>query len=95
MGVDDRIRILHMIDASKEAIAFIQTIEFQDFAKNRMLILSIIKEIEIIGEATSRISDETKLEYPNVLERYFAMKIYTNPPSLLYNFIMNNITFEL
>jgi uncharacterized protein with HEPN domain len=38
----------------------------EEFSKNRMLILSVIKEIEIIGEAASRVSEETKLIYPEV-----------------------------
>jgi uncharacterized protein with HEPN domain len=63
---EDRIRIQHMIDASNEALSFIEGIAEENFSKNRMIILSVIKDIEIIGEAASRISDEIKMKYRDI-----------------------------
>jgi len=63
---EDRIRIQHMFDASKEALTFVEGITEENFSKNRMIILSVIKDIEIIGEAASRISDEIKSRYPDI-----------------------------
>ena len=55
-----------MIDAGEEALSFTSNVTEENFSKNRMLILSVIKDIEIIGEAAAKISEETKLKYPNI-----------------------------
>jgi uncharacterized protein with HEPN domain len=66
MKPEDGIRIQHMIDAANEALFFTGDIVEEDFSRNRMLILSVIKEVEIIGEAASKISEETKSKYPDI-----------------------------
>jgi uncharacterized protein with HEPN domain len=58
MNQRDRIRIRRMLDACREAISFIQGKSFPDVAADRILLLAVIKEIEIVGEAASRISAE-------------------------------------
>jgi len=56
----DRIRIQHMLDAGYEAREFLADYSAEDLAQDRMRALSIVKCIEIIGEAASSISPETK-----------------------------------
>jgi len=60
MTPDDRIRLRHMLDAAREALEFVSRRTRQDLDTDRMLVLSLVKEIEIIGEAASRLSQETK-----------------------------------
>ncbi|MBK7377959.1 MAG: DUF86 domain-containing protein [Ignavibacteriales bacterium] len=55
-----------MIDAAEEALSFVEDVTDKDFSRNRMLILSVIKDIEIIGEAASKISVEIKSHYPEI-----------------------------
>lgn len=62
----DRIRIRHMIGAIEEAISFSKGKSRRDLSSNRMLVLSLMKEMEIIGEAASKISNEVKLRYPEI-----------------------------
>ncbi|HOJ08511.1 MAG TPA: hypothetical protein PKX68_13235 [Ignavibacteriaceae bacterium] len=66
MQQSDLIRIKHMIDAAEEAISFAEGKQRKDLNTERMLVLSVIKEIEIIGEAASKISTEVKAEYSNI-----------------------------
>jgi uncharacterized protein with HEPN domain len=66
MKENDRIRIQHIIDAAQEALSFVHNSDQENFSNNRMMILSVIKEIEIIGEAASKISDETKSKYSDI-----------------------------
>ena len=66
MKLEDKIRIQHMIDAANEALAFAAEVNEKEFSENRMLILSIIKDIEIIGEAASKVTEETKLKFTQV-----------------------------
>ena len=68
-----------MIDASKEALSFVADITEKSFSQNRMLILSVVKDIEIIGEAASRISEETQLKYPVFRGRYYRNVEQINP----------------
>ena len=60
MRRDDLIRIRHMLDAAKEALSFAKNKSRGDFDSNRMLVLSIVKSIEIIGEAASKVTQETR-----------------------------------
>lgn len=66
MKPEDKIRIRHMIDAAEEALSFASVSSETEFRENRMIVLSIIKEIEIIGEAASKISEETRSKYKNL-----------------------------
>lgn len=60
MTPEDRIRIRHMLDAVTEALTFTKDACREDLEDNRMLALAIIKELEIIGEATSKLTAEFK-----------------------------------
>lgn len=62
----DKIRIQHMIDAADEALKFAENKTIDDFRNNRMLVLSIVKDIEIIGEAASKISPPTKVRFNDI-----------------------------
>ena len=54
MNADDRIRLRHMSDAAREAIAFARGNTREDLTRDRKLQLSLVKEIEIVGEAADR-----------------------------------------
>jgi uncharacterized protein with HEPN domain len=60
MRNDDRIRLQHMLDAANEALSFIQRKTRFGLDIDRMLVLSLVKELEIIGEAGSKVSAETR-----------------------------------
>jgi len=55
-----------MIDAALEALAFARGRMRADLDTDRMLALSLVKEIEIIGEAASKVSDEVKRSTPHI-----------------------------
>ncbi len=62
MKDSDRERLGHMLDAAREAISFTHGRASDDLLRDRMLLLSLVKEIEIIGEAASRVSPEGRSE---------------------------------
>jgi uncharacterized protein with HEPN domain len=66
MRNDDRIRLQHMLDAANEALSFIQSKTRFDLDIDRMLVLSLVKELEIIGEAGSKVSPETRAQNTGV-----------------------------
>ena len=66
MNTKDRARIEHMLKATQEALSFMSGISKEAFFKDRKLILAIIKEIEIVGEAASKVTSQTQLELSNI-----------------------------
>ena len=62
----DAIRLLHMRDAVEEAMSFIGNKSRESLDKDRMLVLALIKDIEIVGEAASRISNEAQDTTPEI-----------------------------
>lgn len=55
-----------MRDAAIEAIDFVAGRSREELNNNRMLTLALVKDIEIIGEAASRISAECRARYPQL-----------------------------
>ncbi len=66
MHKDDLIRFRHMLDAAKEAISFIKGKKRSDLDTDRMLVLSLVKSIEIMGEAASKVTKESRDSHPEV-----------------------------
>jgi len=66
MRGDDLIRMRHMLDAAEEALAFAKNKTRSDLDSDRMLVLSIVKSIEIVGEAASKVTQETREMYPGL-----------------------------
>ncbi|MBI3752870.1 MAG: DUF86 domain-containing protein [Deltaproteobacteria bacterium] len=66
MQKDDIIRLQHMLDAGREAISFIANKVRNDLDNNRMLVLSLVKDIEIIGEAANKVATEVRDKYANI-----------------------------
>ena len=63
MFKDDLTRIKHMLDSGNEALSFIKNKTRKDLEQDRMLVLSLVKCIEIIGEAANSITDDLKSKY--------------------------------
>ena len=58
MQKHDLHRIQHMLAAIQEALSFVKDKSRFHLDQNRMLVLSLLKEIEIIGEAAGRMTPE-------------------------------------
>lgn len=63
---DDEIRLRHMLDAAQEAIGFAHGLQRRDLDRDRKLVLALVKDIEIIGEAAYRVSEETRYRLPDL-----------------------------
>ena len=66
MRKDDFVRIRHMLDAAKEAISFTKNKKRKDLDSDRILTLSLIKSIEIIGEAAKYVSQTSRDSIPDI-----------------------------
>lgn len=56
MRRDDLIRMRHMLDATQKAMAFAEGKSRTDLAQDSMLAYAVVRAVEIIGEAASKIS---------------------------------------
>ena len=63
---DDQFRLRHMLDHAREAVVMIEDRTRADLDRNRMLELALVRLVEIIGEAATRIGHECQARYPNI-----------------------------
>ena len=63
---DDAIRMLHMLDAAREAISFSRGRTRNDLDSDKMLTFALVRAIEIVGEAASKITAQTRAEFPEM-----------------------------
>ncbi|HLO52626.1 MAG TPA: DUF86 domain-containing protein [Kamptonema sp.] len=66
MFIDNETRLRHILDAAREAVLFAQDKTRSDLNTNRMLTLSLVKCIEIVGEAAANITRERQNELPQI-----------------------------
>ena len=55
-----------MLLAARNAVKFAAPLTFPEFEDDDLNQLAILKSVEIIGEAASRISEETRAKHPNI-----------------------------
>ena len=63
---DDTVALRHMLDHAEETILIAQGRSRNDLDRDRLLALSLIKLVEIIGEAAGRVSTKVKDSYPGI-----------------------------
>ena len=66
MQPEDRVRLQHMLDAANDAVEFAKGQTRRSLDANRMLTLSIVKCIEIVGEAADHVSSEFQKTCPDI-----------------------------
>ncbi len=61
---DDTVSLRHMLDHAREAYVMARRYSRRELESNRMPQLALTRLVEIIGEAASRVSHETRSQYP-------------------------------
>ena len=75
MRKDDAIRLLHMLDAAREAVAFARGRTRDDLDNDRQLVLALVKDVEIVGEAATQVTEPTRQGLPEIpWERIVGMR---------------------
>jgi uncharacterized protein with HEPN domain len=64
--LSDDLRVRHVLDAIGEIETYLQNVSLDEFLSNSEKRFATIKQIEIIGEACTRISSTIKEKYPEV-----------------------------
>lgn len=62
---DDKARLGHIYDAIIKIEKYISGVEKTVFLQNDILQDAVMRQVEIIGEASSRILDEMQEKHPN------------------------------
>src|SRR5437867_1814863 len=62
----DEIRVQHILDAIAEVEKYLTGVSFEDFLTNSEKRFATIKQIEIIGEACNRITNDVKQANPEI-----------------------------
>lgn len=57
---DDSTYLLDMLIAAREALSFTEGLTFDEFARDRRTQLSVLKSVEIVGEAAAQVSEDTR-----------------------------------
>ena len=66
MRRDDAIRLRHMLDAAEEAMGFAKGHRREDLDGDRKLVLALVKDRGIIGEAAYQVSPDTRQQLPDI-----------------------------
>jgi uncharacterized protein with HEPN domain len=63
---DDMIRLRHVLDHAKEAADLVAGKDKTELRHNRVLELALIRLVEIVGEASAKVSSEMQANYPSI-----------------------------
>jgi len=66
MRAEDRVRLLHMIEAAENAVQFVSNRQRSELDTDRMLQFALVRAIEIVGEAASKVSDDTRSAHAGI-----------------------------
>ena len=63
---EDRIRLTHMLDSARRARRFCTGKAREDLERDDLLLFAVLKAIEVIGEASTKISEDTRTRLPAI-----------------------------
>lgn len=66
MNNDNTAYLKHILDAISRIEEYVQDMEYDNFMENNLVQDGVIRQLEIIGEATKRLSKEVTERYPNI-----------------------------
>ena len=65
-SLSDRVRLQHIQDAILEIVSYTKDISFNEFQANSMILFASIKQLEIIGEAANKITENFQNSYKEI-----------------------------
>ena len=81
MRDEDRIRLKHMIEACEAVVHFVAGRTREDLDRDRMLFFAVLRAVEIIGEAASKISEGTRMVHVTASELFLPEKLIGMKPN--------------
>ncbi|SRR6266511_3074504 len=62
----DEVYLLDILIATRKALKFVEGIDRKEFEDNEIIQNAVMRPLEIIGEASAKISKEFRKAYPNI-----------------------------
>ena len=62
----DKARLMHILDAIAEIETYITDVDINTFINNSMMFNATLRQLEIIGEASNRLSENLLLNSPDI-----------------------------
>ncbi|MCZ7358265.1 MAG: DUF86 domain-containing protein [Candidatus Methanoperedens sp.] len=72
MKKDDIVYLRHILDAISRIEEYTIDLDYDDFMDNNLVQDGVVRQIEIVGEATKRVSTEMREKYPDIPWRKMA-----------------------
>ena len=66
MPREDSALLLDMLLAARDALSFTKGRSFDNFVEDRRMQLSVLKSVEIVGEAAAQMSEDTRQANPDI-----------------------------
>ena len=66
MKKDNFVYLRHILDSIYRIEEYIKGVEYEDFMNDNLVQAGVMREIEIIGEAGKRLTQEFKEKYPDI-----------------------------
>jgi len=63
---DDRIRLTHMPEWARKAVRFCDGRTIEDFDRDELLLPAVLRAIETIGEASTKVSEASRARYSSI-----------------------------
>ncbi len=63
---DETMYLSHIRDAIEKIESYIHDVSYEQFFSNSMIIDAVVRKLEIIGEATNKLSEDFCKNYPEV-----------------------------
>ncbi len=64
--IGDKARLRHIFEAAELILEFCSDKNYQKFCRDKLLISAVERQLEIIGEAANRVSDDVQKQYSDV-----------------------------
>ena len=94
----DKIRLQHILDSIHEIETYLIGVDFKKFMEESMIRFACIKQMEIIGEASNHVSEDTKKKFSNIewsqivgMRNVFVHEYFGVDSSLIWEIIKSDL----
>jgi len=94
----DKVRLVHILEAIQEIENYVDGVSMEDFWSNSMRYNATLRQLEIIGEASNRLSESIYQNYPlipwrrlNGLRNVIIHEYFGIDDKMIWNIIQINL----
>ena len=91
-------RVRHILEAIQRVESYTQDMEFSEFSQNPLVIDAVIRNLQVIGEASRLVPEEIQTKYPHVpwqlmrgMRNVFVHDYERIDPAILWQTVRSNL----